>query len=194
MRPRHENWLLSGGIGSGKSTVRRLLESAGLSTIDADSIGHQVLEPGGDAEHAVATAWPEVLVDGEIDRGRLGSIVFGNPERLEKLESLTHPHIFSIIEGMVEASNDPVIVEVPLLLQPFESPWRRIVVDAPDGERLKRAVSRGQDSGDVKRRMAAQPSRSEWLAAAVLVVPNHRTIEDLRQVVDLACQHLIDSG
>ncbi len=183
------NWLLCGGIGSGKSVVRKLLQDHGLSTIDADSVGHEVIQPGGPGVAAVSQAWPEVVVGGDIDRKKLGAIVFADPAALAKLEEISHPHIFRLIEERVPSLVPPVVVEIPLLVEPFSGSWRRIVVDATDDLRLERAVARGLEHEQVLRRMASQPSRQEWLAAADLVVPNNGSIEDLEEaaagVVDL---------
>ena len=173
------NWLLSGGIGSGKSAVRTVLEIHGLSTIDADSLGHEVLHPGGAGVAPVSDAWPEVVVDGEVDRKRLGAIVFADPTELAKLEGIAHPLIFSLIEERLSGLTPPVVVEIPLLVQPFSGTWRRIVVDASDDVRLERAVARGLKRDQAARRMASQPSRQQWLAAADLVVPNNGSTEDL---------------
>ena len=175
------NWLLCGGIGSGKSVVRELFEDHGLSTIDADSVGHEVIQPNGPGVAEVSTAWPEVVVDGEIDRKKLGAIVFSNPDALTRLEKISHPHIFQLIEERLSNLDPPVVVEIPLLTQPFSGSWRRIVVDATDELRLERAVARGMEEEQVRRRMASQPSRREWLAAADLVVPNNGTIEALEE-------------
>ena len=76
----HRRWLLTGGIGSGKSEVRRLLAEQGVRTIDADSVGHVVLQE--DALEAVSARWPDVVVDGVVDRSRLAVIVFAQPEEL----------------------------------------------------------------------------------------------------------------
>ncbi|CAN5850136.1 dephospho-CoA kinase [soil metagenome] len=173
------NWLLSGGIGSGKSAVRTVFEDHGLSTIDADSVGHEVLTPGGAGVAAVAEAWPEVVDHDGLDRKRLGAIVFADPTELSKLEGITHPLIFSLIEERLSGLTPPVVIEIPLLLQPFSGTWRRIVVDATDDIRLERAVARGLDRDQALQRMASQPSRQQWLAAADLVVHNQESIEDL---------------
>ena len=183
MSDRQRNWLLCGGIGSGKSSVRRLLEAHGVNTIDADAVGQEVLSEGGAAFSEIAAEWPSVLVGGTIDRVALGRIAFSDPEELRRLEALTHPHIFSLVEGRVRSLESPVVVEVPLLAQPFESPWARMVVDAPEGLRVERAVGRGMNRQDVLRRIAQQPTRAQWLAAADLVIPNHRDLTDLDDTV-----------
>jgi dephospho-CoA kinase len=180
---RQRNWLLCGGIGSGKSAVRRILQDHGVSTIDADSVGHEVLEPGGAAVEAVAEAWPEVVEVGVVDRKKLGAVVFNDSASLQRLEAMTHTHTFALIGERIEEFIPPVVVEIPLLINPFAGSWRRMVVDAPDHTRVERSVSRGMDRDDVFARMASQPSRQEWLAAADLVIPNHGDLIDLNDTV-----------
>jgi dephospho-CoA kinase len=176
-------WLLSGGIGSGKSAVRGILQSSGIGTIDADSVGHEVLERGGAAIEAVAEAWPEVVEGGIVDRRKLGAVVFNDSAALQRLEAITHPHIFSLISERIGALNPPVVVEIPLLIDPLTGSWHRMIVDAPDHTRVERSVSRGMDRDDVLARMASQPSRKEWLAAADLVIPNHGDLDELEETV-----------
>jgi dephospho-CoA kinase len=179
----HGRWILGGGIGTGKSEVRRLLAANGIATIDADSIGHQVLESSGSAFVEVAATWPQVVVEGEIDRSRLAGIVFGDDTELRRLESITHPHIFDTIRDQVEEIDGVVVVEMPILATGLGEEWRRMVVDSHGGVRLDRAIGRGTSVDDAKARMASQPTRAEWLAAADLVVPNHGSMEDLEATV-----------
>jgi len=177
----HRRWLLTGGIGSGKSEVRRLLEEHGIRTIDADSVGHAVLEH--EALPAVAKRWPDVVVNGVVDRSRLAEIVFAQPAELAELEAITHPLIFGRIEAELEGFEGIAVVEVPLIITGWG--WPRMVVDAPDEIRLQRAVARGMGRDDVQRRMDAQPSRGEWLAAADVVVPNGLDLDRLEETVEL---------
>jgi dephospho-CoA kinase len=142
---------------------------------------------------AVTVAWPEVVVGGEVDRKKLGAIVFADPAALAKLEGITHPHIFGLIEERLSRLAPPVVVEIPVLVQPFSGTWRRIVVDTTDDLRLERAVARGLEEDQVLRRMASQPSRQQWLAAADLVIPNHGTIEDLEEAVATAADIVLGS-
>lgn len=176
-------WIVSGGLASGKSKVRQLLEAAGVVTIDADSVGHLVLQSDGPAFADVAARWPHVVRDGEVHRPSLAALVFGDADELAALESMTHPHIFETIKARVEGVAAPVAVEVPLLSHGLGDEWRRIVVDSHDEVRLQRAIERGMSEEDARSRIAAQPSRSEWLAAADLVVPNHTTVEVLEATV-----------
>jgi len=188
------NWLLCGGIGSGKSSVRRILQNNGFDTIDADSVGHEILEPGGPAIGAVAEAWPEVVEVGIVDRRKLGIIVFNDSGALRRLEEITHPHIFSAISESFERLNPPVVVEIPLLIDPFPGSWRRMVVDAPDQLRVERSVGRGMPLDDVRARMSQQPSRQEWLAAADLVIPNAGDLDELEEAVTHAVESIRHSS
>lgn len=184
------HWLLGGGIGSGKSEVRRLLAEAGVATIDADSVGHQVIDPDGPAFSAVAAEWPEVVVDGAIDRPALGAVVFADAAELARLERITHPHIFGTIRALVEEIDGVAVVEIPILKPALGGGWKTIVVDAPDETRLERAVSRGLDREDVLRRMRSQPSRAEWLAVGDLVIPNQGNREELAGAVSQVVERL----
>jgi dephospho-CoA kinase len=177
----NHRWLLSGGIGSGKSEVGRLFAASGIRVVDADRMGHRVLEPAGKAFAAVAERWPEVLRDGVIDRGRLAGIVFADPGQLRELESLTHHHIFGTIHDDLEGFEGVAVVEVPVIETGLS--WPRIVVDASDEIRFERVLERGMASEDARARMAAQPSRAQWLASADLVIPNHGTREELAETV-----------
>ena len=163
--------------------MRRLLDQRGVRTIDSDSIGHEVLEPAGPAFDEVSATWPSVVVGGRIDRGALAGIVFEDADELRRLEAITHPHIFGRIEEEA-ASDGVVVVEMPVLSGLGEG-WRRMVVDARDEVRLQRAIDRGMGEADARARMARQPTRAEWLAAADLVVPNHATKYELREAVSL---------
>jgi dephospho-CoA kinase len=168
-------WLLTGGIGSGKSEVRRLLMERGIHTIDADAVGHAVLADEGFAP--VAERWPGVVLEGQIDRKMLAQIVFADAGELRALEAITHPLIFGRIEGELEGFSGVAVIEMPVMAPTMG--WPMIVVDADDEIRVIRAVQRGMAEADVRRRMASQASRADWLAAADIVVPNH---EDLRKL------------
>jgi dephospho-CoA kinase len=178
-------WILSGGLASGKSKVREFLASAGIVTIDADSIGHYVIQSTGAAFAQVAERWPHVVRDGEIDRPSLASVVFNEPGELATLEGITHPHIFEVIKSRVDEVDGTVVVEIPLLSHGLGDEWRRIVVDCRDEIRMARAIDRGMRRDDAIARMKAQPSRPEWLAVADLVVPNHVSMEALEEAVQV---------
>jgi dephospho-CoA kinase len=179
--------VIIGPLGAGKSAVAAALARRGAFVVDADSIGHAVLAPGGEAFDAVAARWPSVVVDEAgvpaIDRARLAAIVFADPGELAALEELTHPHIVARIEEMVAAAPDQVVaVEMPLIDPPL--PWHRLVVVAPTPLRYRRAVARGMEPEDVTRRMQAQPDVDRWRAAADSVIDNDGTLENLEAAVD----------
>jgi len=165
--------LLGGGIGSGKSAAASLFSLQGASVLSADRAAHRVLEPGGDAQAAVAARWPSVVADGRIDRARLAEIVFGDAGARTELESITHPAIGRLLaEEVAAAPPGVVMVEMPLPVDLLGPGWRWVVVDAPDPLRLDRLVARGLGREEAQRRMAVQPSREEWLARAHVVVDN----------------------
>ncbi len=176
--------IVTGGIGSGKSTVVEILAGLGALTIEADRIGHEVLARGGGAFGAVAARWPSVVVDGAIDRSRLASIVFTDGDQLAELESISHPLIAAEIADRVAAAGDrDVVLELPLAGD-FAGPgWTRIYVDTSRETRLQRAVARGMSADDAARRIVVQPDRKTWLESADFVLDNNGTIADLEQEV-----------
>jgi len=164
---------LGGGIGSGKSTAAALLAALGATVLSADRAAHTVLEPEGEAADAVAERWPEVLAEGRIDRSALAALVFADPAARTDLEAITHPAIARLLAVQVaEAAGEVILVELPLPIALLGPGWPWVVVDAPDELRLERLIARGMEAGDALRRMAAQPSRADWLARADLVVDN----------------------
>lgn len=183
MTSQEYRWVLSGGLASGKTQVRRVLGEHGFHTIDADRLGHEVLHSGGPAFDDVLRRWPTVARDGEIDRQALASIVFEDRDELAALEAITHPYIFDRISTQVEGLVGPVVVEIPLIGRLLGSDWRRIVVDCRDEVRLQRAIDRGMAEGDARARLASQPSRTEWLAGAEVVLPNHGDLDELEETV-----------
>ena len=180
--------VISGGIGSGKSEVGRMLAERGFAVLDADHVGHEVLVPGHPVATRVAVRWPEAVVEGRIDRDRLGRIVFDDSSQLEELETLAHPAIRHTIERWGSEMGDcPAAVEVPILADLVDESWVRVLVDAPIESRRERLRRRGMPDRDIDARMAAQPSREEWRSAADLVVDNGGTRESLESEID----HLI---
>lgn len=161
-----------------------MLRRLGAVVVSADEVGHRVLEPGGAAYAAVVRRWPDVVVDGRIDRARLAGIVFNDPRELAVLEAMTHPAIGERLRSLAEAAGDrPVVVELPVLADLLGPGWVRIFVDAPAGLRKERALARGGDPADVTRRMAVQPSREQWLAWADRVIVNDADLATLERRV-----------
>lgn len=180
-RPPRLRIVVTGGIGAGKSTVTALLEAHGAVVIEADRVGHEVLRAGHPVAAQVGHRWPEVVDDaGEIDRSRLGGIVFADRTELAALEALTHPAIADELARRAEAAGDvAVAVEIPVLRPWFDERWWWIAVTADAGLRLDRAAGRGAGRAEVERRMAAQPSDEEYAAVADFVVVNEGDLASL---------------
>lgn len=181
--------MVCGGIGSGKSAAGRLLAQRGFTVIDADRVGHGLLEPGHPVAERVAARWPQATAEGRVDRSLLGGIVFADREQLRELEAMTHPEIGRLIrERAARAGESPAAAELPVLGELADGlraeGWRRVVVDAPDQMRRARLTQRGMTEGDIERRMAAQPPRGQWRAAADYLLPNRASLRALEREVD----------
>lgn len=178
-------WILTGGIGSGKSTTAQLLRERGAEVIDADQIGHRLLEPGGAGYVPVAERWPEAVINQEIDRRVLGRIVFGSPEDLEHLEGILHPLISDKLETCAATSaSEVVVVEVSVPRSLYDDAVGVIVVDAPEVLRRMRLSERGMDIVEIDQRLDSQPTRQEWLSRADFVIDNSGDLDDLRDEVN----------
>ena len=183
---------LTGGIGSGKSTVARLLEAKGAVVVDADAIAREIVEPGQPALAEIREAFgPEIIdADGRLDRARLAEIVFADADALGLLNGITHPRIAErSAELLARAPADAVVVyDMPLLVEQGPAAlagWDRIiVVDCSDDARLQRLVERGLDIDDAGRRIAAQATREERLAVADVVIDNTGDLPTLEIQVD----------
>lgn len=181
---------LTGGIGSGKSAVARLLAEHGAPIIDADALAREVVAPGtpGLAEIVAAFGDEVLLPDGSLDRPALGRIVFADPEQRRRLEKITHPLIGEETFRRMEAYADhPVVVhDVPLLAEGrMEGLYDCvIVVEAPREIRLERLEQRGLPRTEAEGRMATQATDEQRRAIATYVIDNGGTLGDLRRQVD----------
>lgn len=190
---------LTGGIGSGKTTVATRLKALGARIVDADKIAREIVEPGEPALAELAEAFDGVLnADGTLNRAELARQAFAAPEATEKLNSITHPRIRErTLERFAQARTDgvPVLVyDMPLLIEngEYKKMDHVLVVDAEDEIRIDRLVnSRGLDEEDARRRIAAQISREERLAAADSVVDNSGTRDQLLQQVDAFWEQVV---
>jgi dephospho-CoA kinase len=183
---------LTGGIGSGKSTVARMLSERGAVVVDADAIAREIVEPGQPALSEIRDVFGDgvIAADGRLDRAGLAGIVFKDSEALAKLNAITHPLIAErSAQLLAEAPADAVVVyDMPLLVEQGEQALRGwdaiVVVDCPDAVRLDRLVARGLDVEDARRRLHAQATREERLAAADVVVDNSGGLASLESRVD----------
>ncbi|MEU3610311.1 dephospho-CoA kinase [Streptomyces sp. NPDC035033] len=181
---------LTGGIGAGKSEVSRLLVSYGAVLIDADRIAREVVEPGTPGLAAVVAAFGEEVLteDGTLDRPKLGSIVFADPERLAVLNAVVHPLVgarSAELEGAA-GPGDVVVHDVPLLTENGLAPLYDlvVVVDASPGTQLDRLVRlRGMTEEEAEARMAAQATRAARLEIADLVIDNDGPLDALEPQV-----------
>jgi dephospho-CoA kinase len=182
---------LTGGIGSGKSTVSRLLAEHGAVVLDADAFAREAVATGTEGlDRVVQRFGSDVLgPDGELDRSKLAAIVFVDEGARRDLESIVHPFVRqAIADGITEnASSDRVVVLVnPLLI---EMGTHRdcdvvIVVSAEPDTQVARSVASGMDEADVRARMAAQLPLDERARHADVVLDNEGTIEELARRVD----------
>lgn len=169
---------MTGPIGSGKSAVGRGLAALGFDTLDADAIGHDVLNGPGFAD--VAARWPEVATGDRIDRRLLAAIVFTNSAALTELEAFLHPLIVSEIQSVSDRVGDrPLVVEVSVPAAADRLGWPVLMVEVETDTRLDRLLSRGMLRSDALRRMAAQPNPEAWREAADYIVSNQGDIETL---------------
>ena len=177
---------VTGGIGSGKSTVARVFAGLGAHVIDADRIARQVLEPGTPGLTAVAEQFGAQLIGdcGELDRAALAAIVFADPARLAALEAITHPLIWAEADRQFAAvpAGEVAVHDMPLLVEKRMGAEYHLVVAVLVGAetRVRRLVAhRGLDAADARRRIAAQASDADRRAAAAVLLDNSGSPADL---------------
>ena len=170
---------LTGGIGSGKSTVARAFEDRGVTVVDADALAHRLTAPGGAAIPAIRAAFGDEVVapSGALDRARMRAIAFENAGARARLEAILHPMIRADSERIAqEAPGRYVILMIPLLVEsgdPHARCDRVLVVDCPEEEQVRRVMARsGLARAEVEAIMASQASRATRLAVADDVVDN----------------------
>jgi dephospho-CoA kinase len=182
---------LTGGIGSGKSTVARRLGELGAAVVDADVVAREIMEPGQPVLQQVRERFGDEVIraDGTLDRAGLAALVFTDPEALAALDAITGPAIAERIAeqrhtmpaGVVSVQDMPLLVERGLWVREHVS----IVVETHLETRVRRLVEqRGLDEADVRNRIAAQASDAQRRAACDVVLANDATREDLVSAVD----------
>jgi dephospho-CoA kinase len=188
---------LTGGIGSGKSTVAEAFRQLGIETVDADQASRAVVEPGMPALLAIAEQFGSQIIqaDGSLDRAALRQIIFADPDQKLWLESLLHPLIRDWIIRRLEAATSPyVILESPLL---FETDQHQLVdttvlVDLPVELQIERACARdGNQADQIQRIIDAQMPREEKLSRADIVLDNGQPLDSLATRVSAVHQTLI---
>ena len=200
---------LTGGIGSGKSTVCSLLAQKGAEIIDADQLARDAVEPGTQANQSIRERFgiQALSPDGTLDRQKVASIVFHDPSALADLNAITHPAVAKLmatklgaIAGREAESDDNTIVvlDIPLLTQATRQKYPMqvvIVVDCPDEVRLSRLVTqRKMDVLDARARMASQIGRTDRLKLADFVVENGSSRGELDEEVDRLWKWLLEAS
>ncbi len=193
---------LTGGIGSGKTTVSQMLEKLGASVIDADAIVHELQTPGSPALEEIAAAFGAELIrsDGSLDREALGAIVFRDPDTRQRLNSIMHPKLgVEVARRLAAARNSGaplVVLDIPLLfegrrtgrggasLPDFDA---TVVVYVPEGLQIERQLQREDYGGEeARRRIRSQLSLEEKKGMADFVIDNSGSLEETdRQVREL---------
>ena len=194
---------LTGGIGSGKSTVTRLFGEHGVHWVDADDVAREVVEPGTPALERISEHFGKNILtsEGALDRAQLRGIVFEKPEERAWLERLLHPIIREELIRQLNPENYQlpyVLLVSPLLLETdqHELVDRIIVIDVPEETQIGRTMARDNNSREqVERIIAAQMSREDRLARADEVIDNNRPLDEVtRQVRELHERLLVDFG
>ncbi len=187
---------LTGGIGSGKSTVSQILAELGAFVIDADKVGHEIYLPGKEAWHQLTTAFGRDILapDQTIDRKKLGALVFGSDDARKKLNGIVHPLMFQDIDRRIKAKRaegftKPIVVEAAILIEANWLPladevW--LVVTNKNAVIDRVATQRGMAAKETEARIASQLSDSERRKYAQIVIENDGSLEALRQAIGTA--------
>ncbi|MGM0571830.1 dephospho-CoA kinase [Marinobacter sp.] len=192
---------LTGGIGSGKSTVAKMFGALGVHWVDADIVAREVVEPGTPALDQIAKHFGDEILqaDGRLDRAALRTIVFRDPNEREWLEALLHPTIRDELARQLQPDDYElpyVLLVSPLLLETDQHTLAKqaIVVDVPEETQIERTMSRDSNDRDqVERIIAAQMPREHRLARADYIIHNDRPLAEVEQQVQELHRQLLDS-
>ncbi|AHK78270.1 dephospho-CoA kinase [Ectothiorhodospira haloalkaliphila] len=189
---------LTGGIGSGKSTVGRLFQKRGAALIDSDVVARQVVEPGSEGLERLREAFGETILDaqGHLDRSAMREVIFQNSQARHRLESLLHPMIWAEIDRQKSETNAPYcMLVIPLLVESGsqERVDRVLVVDCPEDMQRSRASARdGVSPQQIQAILDAQATRAQRLAAADDVIDNSGATEAIATRVDELHRQYLD--
>ena len=182
---------LTGGIGSGKSTVSSLLKEKGAVIIDADAITRELQAPGAPLLGVLSERFGDGIIaaDGSLDRAALAAIAFGDEEALKDLNKIVHPAVAGEMKRRLDEQRETdnvVVLDIPLLAEnPRKDLCGVVVVDVPVDIAVERLVAfRGMDEPDARARISKQASRETRLAIADRVVDNSGDMDSLREQVD----------
>ena len=189
---------LTGGIGSGKSSVSAAFAALGVPVISADQIVHELTRPGTTASRQIRETFGDLVMttEGGVDRRQLARQVFGRPSDRRKLESILHPLVRAEIENRVRAITAPYcILEIPLLIEAgqLEMVDRILVTEASESVRIHRIQARdGRSESEIIAILAAQTTDSERRAVADDILRNDGTLADLQSQVDMLHEQYLE--
>jgi len=189
---------LTGGIGSGKSTIASLLAGLGAVIIDADKIGHEVLDADIKAHEQVVAAFGKQILnpDGSVDRRELGKIVFADRKALSRLNLIMHPQIYRVVKAELEQYKKQgvkaVVIDAPLLI---EASWTTMVdsvwvVTATEANVIKRLEKTGLSRDETMLRIHSHLTENERIRVADVVINNDYSSDELKQKVNKLWQGL----
>ena len=186
---------LTGGIGSGKSLVANYFFTLGAQVIDADQLARAAIERGSAGfDEVVAAFGDSILKDGDIDRRKLGEIVFSNAEKRELLEGIIHPKVQQALADARKGLSDGqiLIYEIPLLVETnAASKFDMVItVEAPIADRVERLRKRGLFQSEIEKRIASQASEAQRRAIAHKVIENNGSEEELLRKVEAIWEEL----
>ncbi len=182
---------LTGSISTGKSTVSKMLVAHGAALLDADQIARDVVDSGQPALAEIAVRFPGVVVDGMLDRAKLGERIFADPVEREALNAITHPRIQAEViertQALVEKGTPVIVYDAPLLIENrlHEAMEGVILVTAPEAVQRQRLIARnGLTDEQARQRIASQMSQNEKRKFATWIIDNGGTLEATQLQVD----------
>lgn len=179
---------LTGGIGTGKTLVSNILKELGAAIVNADLLGHEVYKPDTEGWQEVVESFGDGLLtpDREVDRKKLGAIVFSDPEAMSRLNAITHPKIYRMVEERVNELDNQgtkvAVVEAALLI---EAGWTPVaneiwVTTSSEGKVIERLKSRNNlDEDAIRARIRSQMPQDERVAYADVIIENNESLEEL---------------
>ena len=182
---------LTGNIATGKSAVAKMLTDLGAQTIDADQVVHEVMRQGTPTWRAIVDAFSPAILDSkdgrEIDRKRLGEIVFADAEALRRLEAIVHPPVTQAVSEIIAAASEHVLVVEAIKLvesgmhRAYHTLW--VTTCPPETQVARLMALRGLNEAEARLRVEAQPPQAEKVALADVVIDTGGTLEDTRRQV-----------